>query len=77
MEAPKFLIADNSEFPEKIYILHTEFPRFLLDIETDEVEWFDELEEEPDVELETEIAELIELAYQFFDREMDSYENEE
>lgn len=77
MEAPKFLIADNSEFSEKIYILHTEFPRFLLDIETDEVEWFDELEEEPDVELETEIAELIELAYQFFDREMDSYENEE
>ena len=77
MEAPKFLIADNSEFPEKIYILHTEFPRFLLDIETDEVEWFDELEEEPDVELETEIAELIELAYQFFDREMNSYENEE
>jgi len=77
MEAPKFLIADNSEFPEKIYILHTEFPRFLLDIETDEVEWFDELEEEPDVELETEIAELIDLAYQFFDREMDSYENEE
>lgn len=76
MEAPKFLIADNSEFPEKIYILHTEFPRFLLDIETDEVEWFDELEEEPDVELETEIAELIDLAYQFFDREMDSYENE-
>lgn len=77
MEAPKFLIADNSEFPEKIYILHTEFPRFLLDIETDEVECFDELEEEPDVELETEIAELIDLAYQFFDREMDSYENEE
>jgi hypothetical protein len=76
MEAPKFLIADNSEFPEKIYILHTEFPRFLMDIENEEIEWFDELEDEPDVELETEIAGLIELAYEFFDKEMDSYEEE-
>lgn len=76
MEAPKFLIADNSEFPDKIYILHTEFPRFLMDIETEELEWFDELEDEPDVELETEIASLLEQAYEFFDKEMDSYEEE-
>lgn len=74
METPKFLIADNSEFPDKIYILHTDFPRFLLDVETEEIEWFDALEEESDVELETEVAELLEQAYQFFDREMDSYE---
>ncbi len=76
MEAPKFLIADNSEFPEKIFILHTDFPRFLLDIETEEIEWFDDLEEEPDVDLETEIASLMEKAFDFFDREMDSYEDE-
>ena len=72
METPKFLIADNSEYPEKIYILHTEFPRFLLDIESENVEWLDALEEEPDVELETEIADLLELAYDFFEKEMDS-----
>ena len=77
MEAPKFLIADNSEFPDKIFILHTDFPRFLLDVESEEIEWFDELEDDPDVELETEIAELLELAYEFFDKEMDSYEDEE
>jgi hypothetical protein len=76
MEAPKFLIADNSEFPDKIFILHTEFPRFLLDVETEDLEWFDELEDEPDVELETEIASLLEQAYEFFDKEMDSYEEE-
>lgn len=74
MEIPKFLIADNSELPEKIYILHTDFPRFLLDIETEEVEWYDELEEEPDVDLETEISDLIEAAFLFFDKEMESYE---
>lgn len=76
METPKFLIADSSEFPEKIYILHTDFPRFLLDVESEEIEWFDALEEEPDVELETEIADLLEMAYEFFDKEMDSYEEE-
>ena len=53
METPKFLIADNSDYPEKIYILHTDFPRFLLDVETEEIEWFYELEEEPDVDSET------------------------
>ena len=51
MEAPKFLIADNSEFPDKLFILHTDFPRFLLDVETEDIECFDELEDDPDVEL--------------------------
>ncbi|MFV0304515.1 MAG: hypothetical protein ACK5IC_03405 [Moheibacter sp.] len=74
METPKFLIADSSESANKIYILHTDFPRFLLDVETDEIEWFDSLEDEPDVDLETEIAELLELAYVFFDKEMESYD---
>lgn len=73
METPKFLIADNSEFPDKIYILHTDFPRFLLDIETEEIEFYDEIEEESDVDVEAEIASLLEEAYQFFDKEMDSY----
>lgn len=76
METPKFLIADNSESPDKIYILHTDFPRFLLDVETEEIEWYDALEEEPDVDLETEIAGLLEQAFVFFDREMESYDEE-
>jgi len=76
METPKFLIADNSEFPDKIYILHTDFPRFLLDVETEEIEFYDEIEEDPESDIETEIAELLEQAYQFFDKEMDTYEDE-
>lgn len=74
METPEFLIADNSEFSDKIFILHTEFPRFLLDVETEEVEWFDAIEEEEGVDLETEIADLIGKAFDFFDREMEGYE---
>lgn len=74
METPKFLIADNSEFPEKMYVLHTDFPRFLLDIETGEIDIYEEFEEEPDVDLESELAEIIEQAFDFFDKEMESYE---
>ncbi len=76
METPKFLIADNSEFPEKIYILHTDFPRFLLDIETEEIEIYDEIEEDSETDVETELATLLEEAYAFFDKEMDTYEEE-
>lgn len=46
---PKFLIADNSqEVPEKIFVVHTEIPRFIIegdieDIESDMlVHWIDE-----------------------------------
>ncbi|WP_068598888.1 hypothetical protein ACF3NR_00010 [Vaginella massiliensis] len=75
MELPKFLIADNSEFPEKIFILHTEYPRFLLDVENEDVEFFEELnEEDSDAVFEEEMTALVEQAYVFFDREMDLYD---
>jgi hypothetical protein len=77
MELPKFLIADNSDFPEKIFILHTEYPRFLLDVETDDVEWFEDLTEEEGEEFDTEVANLIELALDFYDKEMSELEGEE
>ena len=78
MELPKFLIADNSATPDKIFILHTEYPRFLLDIETDEVEWFEDLsEEEEGEEFDTEVANLIEQALDFYDGEMAQYDEEE
>ena len=78
MELPKFLVADNSEFPEKIFILHTEYPRFLLDVETDDIEWFEDISEEEDnEEFNTEIANLIEDALDFDDQEMSLLDDEE
>ncbi len=78
MELPKFLVADNSELPEKIFILHTEYPRFLLDVETDDVEWFDDIaEEEENDEFDTEVANLIEEALDFYDQEMKQLDGED
>jgi len=74
MKTPKFLIADNLDFPDDIYILHTEYPRFLLNIVTEEVEWLDPISEKELEENKNELIALIEEAFQFYDNEMEKYE---
>ncbi|PQL90773.1 hypothetical protein [Apibacter adventoris] len=76
MKLPKFLIADNSDFPDDLYVVHTEFPRFILNVEEEEVEWFDELEGEEE-EITNEVNHLIQQAFDFCDDEIDKYEEEE
>ena len=71
---PKFLMADNTDTPEAIYVLHTEYPRFVINLANDEIEWFDQLEREQGVDLEKEISQLIEEAEAFYDREVHRYE---
>ena len=51
MEIPKFLLADNTDHPSSIFIVHTEFPRFIINLENDEVEWFEEFSKEDEEDL--------------------------
>ncbi len=74
MNLPKFLLADNSEYPEDIFILHTEFPRFVINLKDDEVEWLDDLSGEKEDEIANELEHLIKLAEDFYDTEMEKYE---
>ena len=74
MELPKFLIADNSEFEDALFVVHTEYPRFILNVSNDEVHWFEEFDKEDESALETESTSLIEAAFAFYDREMESLE---
>ena len=46
MNFPKFLVADNTDLPEAVYIVHTEFPSFILNLENDEVKWLDDIGDE-------------------------------
>jgi len=71
---PKFLVGDNTDTPDSVYIIHTEYPRFVLNLEDDEVEWFDDLEEENEDEATAEVASLISQAEEFYQREVDRYE---
>ncbi|SHI66425.1 hypothetical protein [Flavobacterium terrae] len=74
MELPKFVLADNSDFPDDIFIIHLEYPRFLINLKDDSVEFIEELDDEDEQELESEMEHLITLAGEFYDREMERYD---
>lgn len=74
MEVPKFLIADNSTLQDEIFVIHTEYPRFLLNVSNDEILWLEEFGKEDQDELEKITEELIEEALAFFDTEIKSLE---
>ncbi|WP_299682546.1 hypothetical protein [uncultured Tenacibaculum sp.] len=74
MNLPKFLLADNSDFEEDIFVLHTEYPRFLINLKDDSVEWFEDICDENEQELANELEGLIEQAGAFYDQEMKQYE---
>jgi len=74
MEIPKFLLADNSNFPEDIFILHTEYPRFLINLKDDQIEWFEDLTGENEEDIATELADLMDKAGIFYDKEVGQYE---
>lgn len=74
MEVPKFLIADNSSLEDEIFVLHTVYPRFLLNVSNDDVLWLEEFSQEDQNELEKVTQALIEEALSFFDREIEAME---
>lgn len=76
MQLPKFILGDNTDFPDAIYIIHTEFPRFILNLEDDEVEWMEEFDQHDENEIASEIENLIQEAVSFYDREIERYSND-
>jgi hypothetical protein len=74
MELPKFLLADNTDLPEAIFVVHTEFPRFVINMVDDELEWLEEFSPEDQEELENESERLIAEATVFYDREVSRYD---
>lgn len=74
MDFPKFLLGDNTDYPEAIFIVHTEFPRFILNLENDEVEWLEDFDKDDEKELTSEAESLIQQATDFYDREISRYD---
>jgi len=74
MSLPKFILGDNTEFPNAIYVVHTEFPRFIINLENDEVEWFEDFDAEDQDELEAETENAIKEATEFYDTEIAKYD---
>ena len=74
MELPKFLLGDNTDFPDAIFVIHTEFPRFIINLATDEVEWLEDFDAEDEREEEAEAENLIQQATDFYVREKTRYD---
>ncbi|MBB4119848.1 hypothetical protein GGR32_002159 [Mesonia hippocampi] len=74
MEIPRFLLGDNTDCPEAIFVIHTEFPRFIINLVDDEIEWLEEFSKEDEEELTHQTENLIEEASLFYDREVERYQ---
>lgn len=74
MELPKFLLGDNTDFPDDIFIIHLDYPRFIINLKDDEVEFLEEDEDLDEAELKAEMENLITQANAFYDREIARYE---
>ena len=74
MELPRFILGDNSEFPNAIYIIHTAFPRFIINLENDEIEWMEDFDKSEEEELLNEAEICIKEATEFYDKEIALYE---
>lgn len=76
MELPKFLMGDNTDHQEDIFVIHTEYPRFIINLVDDEIEWLEIFKESDEDILAGEVARLIEDASTFYDREMKRYQED-
>lgn len=76
MTLPKFILGDSFEFPEAIFVIHTEFPRFVINLENDELEWLEDFDQQDEKELQSEAQNAIQQATSFYDLEVAKYENE-
>lgn len=74
MEFPKFLLGDNTDFPDAIFVVHTEYPRFIINLQNDDVEWLEDFDKNDEKELATEAEILITQANEFYDREVARYD---
>ena len=70
---PEFLLADNSAYPDAVFVVHTQFPRFILDLSTDNLEWWETFSKEDKESATEEVAHWIEQATAFYDDEVNQY----
>jgi len=77
MQFPRFILGDNTDYPEAIFVIHTEFPRFIINLQDDEVEWLEDFEKNDEEELENEAETLIREASEFYDREVERYQEDD
>ena len=73
MELPKFLVADYSSLQNVIFIIHIEYPRFIMNITNDEVHWLEDFNKKDEEILYSESDQLINDALNFMIKRLALY----
>jgi hypothetical protein len=66
-------MGDNVHYPEDIFVIHLEYPRFIINLKDDEVEFLEDITTADAADLEEETKNLIEEASRFYDEQMELY----
>ncbi len=75
MNLPRFLTADNTDSPNDNFVIHTEYPRFIINLIDDAIEFLEDIKVQDQEEFTLQIAELIDEASAFYDREVARYKD--
>jgi hypothetical protein len=75
MDLPKFMLVDHSDHMEDVFVLHTEYPRFIINLASEDMEWFEDVSKENEDELATELEKLVVEADKYYEQEMAKFEN--
>jgi hypothetical protein len=67
-------MGDNVHYPEDIFVIHLDYPRFIINLKDDSVEFLEEITKADKEQLEEETKNLIEEASRFYDEQMELYD---
>ena len=67
-------MGDNVHFPEDIFVVHLEYPRFVINLKDDSIEFLEEISNADKDLLEEETKNLVEEASRFYDEQMELYD---
>jgi len=75
MNLPRFVLADNTDFPDDIFVIHLDYPRFIINLRDDQMEFMEEIDPLEEEELANQIKKLVEEAILFYERETERYQD--
>lgn len=74
MAFPRFLMGDNAHFPDDIFVIHLDYPRFVINLIDDSIEFLEDIDDKDEAEFTEETKNLIEEASRFYDEQIALYE---
>lgn len=72
---PKFVMADNTDYPDDIFVIHLDYPHFLINLKDDSVTFLEDISDEDQKEMSGTMDTLIDEAAAFYDRELERIES--